>query len=247
MGHSGNLRYFHYYHCSNGCKCRFKPDTVNGYFEEHLVNFQLTPQVGDLFKSIVLDVYRSEQKNGTDDRKEIAEQIEEQESMLSNARKRFMTEEIDTDDFRAIKAGCSEALRVLEAKLADMPNKGDSLKTIEGLLDIVIEKYADIQLHYKSAPIAEKRKIVGSIYPKNLCFDGKRHRTPFINTSLDLILQINRKLQGKKKVEKYTKCDFSPLVVHRGIEPHKQPLNHSKPSTVPLNGSNYVHSGEHKG
>jgi len=34
---------------------------------------------------------------------------------------------------------------VLEAKLADMPSKGRSnLKTIEGLIDIVIKKYSDI-------------------------------------------------------------------------------------------------------
>lgn len=211
--------HFHYYHCSKGCKCRFKAGTVNEYFEEYLLEYQLTREAGVLFKAVVLDVYSTEQKSGADGRKELAEQIEEQERMLSNARKRFMMEEIDAEDFKAIKAECSEALRVLEAKLADMPNKAGSLKTVEGLLDIVIDRFTNIQLEYKKAPISEKRKIAGSIYPKNLCFDGKEHRTPYINASLNLLLHINRQLRAKKKGEKYTMCDFSPLVAHRGIEP----------------------------
>ncbi|WP_348051032.1 hypothetical protein [Mucilaginibacter sp.] len=67
----------------------------------------------------------------------------------------------------------------MEAQLADMPNQGESLKTVEQLLDIVIERYTNIQLEYRKAPVTEKRKIVGSMYPKNLCFDGKEHRTPY--------------------------------------------------------------------
>ncbi|WP_461450406.1 hypothetical protein [Mucilaginibacter sp.] len=78
----------------------------------------------------------------------------------------FMMEEIDLEDFKAIKSECTEALKSLEAKLGDMPNKAEGLKTIEGLLDIVIEKFSNIQLNYKSPNIIEKRKLIGSIYPK---------------------------------------------------------------------------------
>jgi site-specific DNA recombinase len=217
-GRHGN--YFHYYHCTGKCKCRFKAATVNEYFENELLNFQLAPGIGDFYKQVVMDVFRSEHKNGSDERRVLAEQIDEQERILSNARKRFMMEDIDAEDFKAIKSECSEALRMLEAKLADMPNKAEGLKTIEGLLDIVIEKYSNIQLHYKSASIIEKRKIIGSMYPKNLCFDGKAHRTPRLSEPLELILQINRQLQGIKKGEKLSFDNLSPLVAPRGIEPN---------------------------
>lgn len=118
-----------------------------------------------------MDVFQSDHRTGLGDRKAIAYQIELQEKILSNARKRFMTEEIDADDFKAIKSECNEALRMLEAKLADMPNKGESMKTVEGLLDIVIKQFTNIQIHYKIANITEKRKLIGSMYPKNRCFD----------------------------------------------------------------------------
>jgi site-specific DNA recombinase len=99
-----------------------------------------------------------------------------------------------------------------------MPNRADSLKTIEGLLTIVIDRFTNIQVEYKKAPIAEKRKIVGSIYPKNLCFDGIKHRTPYVNPPLALILQINKQLQAKKKGEKLSFDNLSPFVARRGIE-----------------------------
>ena len=216
-GRHGN--YFHYYHCTAKCKCRFKAGFVNEYFENELLNFQLSPTIAKVFKQIVMDVFQSEQRTGSDERKLLADKIEEQEKMLSIARRRFMMEEIDLDDFKAIKSECTEALKRLEAKLGDMPNKAEGLKTIEGLLDIVIEKFSNIQLHYKSANIIEKRKLIGSIYPKNVCFDGTRHRTPYLSEPLSIILQINSKLSGIKKGEKLSFDNLSPEVARRGIEP----------------------------
>ena len=216
-GRHGN--YYHYYHCTGNCKCRFKAGLVNEYFENDLLNFQLAPGTSELYKAIVMDVFRSENRTGLDERKALAGKIEEQEKMLSNARKRYMTDEIDAEDFKAVKTGCNEELRKLEAKLADLPNKSESLKTVEGLLDIVILKYTNIQRHYKNANITDKRKLIGSMYPEKLCFDGKGHRTPNLNGALSLILQINKELKGIKKGEKLSLNNLSPQVARRGIEP----------------------------
>eukprot|EP01037_Dinobryon_pediforme_P007934 gene7934-8006_t len=93
-------------------------DVLNGNKKK-----QLAPGIGEHYKKIVMDVFQSEQSTGSDERKMIADQIDEQEKILSNARKRFMMEDIDAEDFKAIKSECSEALRMLEAKLTP---KGES-------------------------------------------------------------------------------------------------------------------------
>jgi hypothetical protein len=61
----------------------------------------------------------------------LADQIEGQEKVLSNARKQFRMEDIDADDFKAVKSGCTGSLRILEAKVSDLPNKADNIKPIE--------------------------------------------------------------------------------------------------------------------
>jgi len=89
---------------------------------------------------------------------------------------------------------------------------------------MVVQKYSNIQLHYKSASIIEKRKLIGSMYPKNLCFDGREHRTPYLNTALEVILQINRQLCVKSKGERYTNLHLSPLVALTGVYLNKLSL-----------------------
>jgi len=39
-----------------------------------------------------------------------------------------------------------------------------------------------------SLPVAKKRKIAGSIYPKNLCFDGKFFYPPTFNFVLKMMI-----------------------------------------------------------
>jgi len=167
---------------------------------------------------VVLDYYRSANREELDERKVIATKIDEHERILSNARKRFMTENIEVEGFKAIKIGYSEQLKRLDAKLSELPAKSDGLKTIEGLLDVVIERYSDIKSKYKIASLEEKRNIIGSMYPENLLFDRTQHRTAYLNEPLSLILLINSNLQCIKKGERLSFDNPSPLVARRGIE-----------------------------
>ncbi len=48
------------------------------------------------------------------------------------------------------------------------------------------------------AEIDEKPRIIGSMYPENICFDGIEHRTARLSEPLGLILLINSKLKSKK-------------------------------------------------
>jgi site-specific DNA recombinase len=168
-----------------------------------------------------MDIYQSEHRGDLDERKAILAEIERQEGMLSNARKQIASNEIEADDFKAIKADCNKALKLMEDKLENLPSKNDSLRTIESLLDILVAKFSNIQMHFKKSSVIEKRKLIGSMYPKNLCFDGIGHRTPYLSEPLSLILQINKQLQCIKKGEKLSLNNLSPLVAPRGIEPHE--------------------------
>ncbi len=216
----GRHNHYYYYHCSdNNCKCRFKAENVNAYFERELLNFQLTPAIADHFKAVVMDQFKSEHRGDLDARKAILAEIELQETMLSNARKQIALKEIEPDDFKAIKTDCNKALKVLEDKLAELPGKDESLKTVEHLMDLLIAKFSNIQMHFKRSPIAEKRKLIGSMYPENLCFEGNRHRTAYLSEPLRVILQSISELQDMKKGERLSFDNLSPVVARRGIEP----------------------------
>ena len=84
---------------------------------------------------------------------------------------------------------------------------------------MLIAKFSNIQMHFKRSPIAEKRKLIGSMYPENLCFEGNRHRTAYLSEPLRVILQSISELQDMKKGERLSFDNLSPVVARRGIEP----------------------------
>lgn len=156
------------------------------------MQYKLHPAAAELFKMVVLQEYRTNNVLASDQRKELSLKIEEQETILANARKKFMKDEIDLEDFRIIKLECNEELRKLEAQLSDLKNKKGESKNIESLLDIALEKFSNIDTLYKNADIERKRRLFGSIFPEKVCFDGTRHRTARNNEALSLILLIKR-------------------------------------------------------
>ncbi|WP_130858040.1 recombinase family protein [Olivibacter jilunii] len=216
----GRHQHYYYYHCSSpDCGSRFKAEDVNDYFENHLLQYKLASEAGELFKMVVMDEYKSSRREELDERTLLYSKIEEQEEILANARRKLMKDEIDHSDFKIIKTECNEILKRLEVELTELPTSSENLRTIENLLDIVIVKYSNIDIHYKNAGIEEKRRIIGSMYPENLCFDGTGHRTARLNEALSLILLINSKLEDIKKGKDSLNLNLSPKVARRGIEP----------------------------
>ncbi|WP_262511021.1 IS3 family transposase [Pedobacter chinensis] len=83
----------------------------------------------------------------------------------------------------------------------------------------VVERYTNIDERYGKAEIEEKRIIIGSMYPENICFDGVEHRTARLSEPLVLILLINSALKGKKNGKGSNSMNLSHQVARRGIEP----------------------------
>ena len=51
---------------------------------------------------------------------------------------------------------------------------------------------------FSSCDLSQKRRLIGSIFPENLTFDGEEHRTTRINEVLNFIYLINNELKSKK-------------------------------------------------
>ena len=216
----GKYYRYYYYHCDGTkCKCRFKAEVVNSAFEKELQKFQITPAAAELFKCVVMDEIVMSGREDLDARRSIAKEIEEQESMLSSARKKYLKDEIEEQDFKIIKKECTEQLQRLEARLSDLPNRNGEIKTVHALMEKLVIRHINLLDYFKNQDIETKRQLISSMYPENLCFDGTEHRTLYLSEPLSLILQVNSMLQGIKKGEKLDCFSLSPEVAPRGIEP----------------------------
>ncbi|MGX5817698.1 recombinase family protein [Chitinophaga lutea] len=108
-----------YYHCvGHKCKGRFRAELLNRSYEEKLKEIHLRPEVYELLGLILEDenifTYR---KGYIDERKRILDAISKQERHISKARKYFLDEKIDFDDFSKLKKEHNEILGQLNYQL----------------------------------------------------------------------------------------------------------------------------------
>lgn len=212
----GRNHYYYYYHCIATCGSRYKAGLANDSFVNELQQFVPKPGMAELFKLIVKDIYSQQVGSQSEGRKELLSQIQLQNDAITKARKLLLDDAIDSTDYKSIKLDCETKLLSLEARLT-----GHGRPTFD--LDSSVNKAVDtlnrLEMIYKEADTTQKRKIIGSIYPEKLCFDGYTYRTTKINEAAQLIFLINSKLYAKKN---RTKLDFSSLsdsVAGAGLEP----------------------------
>lgn len=212
----GRSKYYYYYHCESSCKYRVNSETANEIFINNLKNYMPLPSIRKLYTSLILETYNSHTTIAKAEKGEILSQILNYEKRLSTARELLVTEKIDSDDYQKMKIEYGQIINRLEVKLNDI---SDDKQSIEGLLDMGIERLLQLNYAYENTNLAEARDIIGLIYPENFTFRNNQFQTARVNEIASRIYLINNELSNKKNG---TKEDFSSLsrrVTSTGFKP----------------------------
>ena len=211
----GNGGKYAYYHCcEDGKHIRKRADEVNEGFARYLSCLSPNVAVLNLYHKILEDIRADKNK---DCRKE-AEALEKQLEVITNrinvAKDKYLDGEI-------AKADCDEAISRNQQKANELKERIQVLKTPNrGLLEPKLN-YSMLLINNLSAYIREgsvtvKTKLISSMFPEKIEFDGSEYRTNSYNKVLDLIYQQTNKLKGK---EKETDNSVSDSVPRAGVEP----------------------------
>lgn len=103
--------------------------------------------------------------------------------------------DLEEADFKMVKEQSASKTEQLEKKLSSLHGRD---KEIGVLLEKALKNLSGLDLLYENGTVEEKRKILGSIFPEKLTFDGIKHRTTRVNEVLNLIYQKNNELDGHK-------------------------------------------------
>lgn len=209
-------KYYYYYHCSSRCGTRFKAGEVNEIFIEQLRQLSPNEAIIDMYLDSFFEEYNSRRKTDRKTRKNLLTQIDKLNNRLKEALIKNVDGKLDDDDYQKIKKFTNKELEKLESKLNVL---SDINSEINGLLRKNLRKLIGIDKQYERGNIEEKRIIISSMFPKNLVFDGNRHRTQRLNTALDLIYFKTNKLKGKKNGTSLSFLDLSQEVIWLGLEP----------------------------
>jgi hypothetical protein len=89
----------------------------------------------------------------------------------------------------------------------------------EVILQKAISVLSELGSHYEKADADKKLKLLGSIFPEMIEFDGEKCRTPSINEGLALCLNADKVLSGIKNGTIHENLELSRLVTLQGFEP----------------------------
>lgn len=95
---------------------------------------------------------------------------------------------------------------------------------IETLLKTAISNISKLDILYVEGSVTQKRKIIGSIFPEKLTFDGFQYRTNRVNEAISLMCLLSKQLEGKKNGTSPNFLDLSQQVIWLGLEPRTHTL-----------------------
>lgn len=191
----GRTQYYHYYHCSSACGIRYKAQEANDKMLEEIKKYVWPLSRLEMCKEVITSTYKSKERAERDDQKALKLQLQEVNNKIVKARELLLCGDIEGDDYRAIKSECEEKINRLEAKLKAAVS---FQTTIEPLWDKAFSNIAQLDTMYKEGSVELKRKVVGSMFPENITFDGFQHRTKRVNDVISLISLIDKELKRKK-------------------------------------------------
>ena len=209
-----------YYHCQNGCKERHRADTLNQKFRDDLIEkLQITPEVSNLYKEVLKENFKGSKADRGQQIRELKTEEQTIQKRIERAEDSLFDGLVTTEEYQRAKSRYKAQLEDIQAKIANLKTTdSDIIERAEKGLHLL----ENLCHYYDTAEIEVKQKMIGSIYGKEIVFDGLEYRTSPSEVVVEL-LSFNSKGYGAKN--KKTLCENhkeSSLVVPAGIEPATQ-------------------------
>jgi len=211
----GCTRHYHYYHCFAKCGIRFNAEVVNNKFKDELRKYTIDPSLVELYKHILIDIYEQTVGSRDNELTSCRKQLKGFVEKIDKARELLLCGDLDSLDYRKIKGDCERQISILEGKLMEL---SQNVVKIEPIFKKALFNVAHLSELYQNADIQGKRRIISSMFPENLTFDGEQHRTTRINEAIRVFSALKTDFGVKNKGKSAMKTDLPNVVAGSRIE-----------------------------
>lgn len=187
---TGSTKRYPYYHCHGRCKTRVNAIFLNDCYQRELQQLVLSDKVADLFNLISEDWNSSTHKTVyLNNRNLVVRKLNEQESILSQARKLFVVGILKLDDYNNLKKEYQANSKCLKRELQDINSK---LGRIDRQSQMEYKSFIDIFQGFPSLDAADKKHLVNLIPPLKVDFQTG-NMTLGLNKALSKILKTKNR------------------------------------------------------
>lgn len=192
----GSTKKYPYYHCQGRCKTRISAPLLNDCYQHKLQQFVLSNEAVELFKILLEDCNTNTQKTKyLQNRNMVIVKLNEENSILSKARKLFVMDTLKFDDYSELKKESLANSKCLKRELQDINVK---LKSIEEQSQLASKPFVDIFKGFSSLDTANKKHLVNLIPPVKI-----NPKTGNISLELNGALSKILILKNKQKSSEY--------------------------------------------
>ncbi|WP_184492490.1 recombinase family protein [Algoriphagus iocasae] len=207
----GRTKRYYYYHCKSSCGYRSRVHETHDRLVSELRKFSLKKSTKEVYENILTKLIESTFENGLNQKKVLSEKIEDEQKRLKNARDLLLSGDLDGTDYREIKEECNDKINKLEQKLISL-NVPVSSKYTKDVINQSINRLSSLDELFVNGTTAQKRILIGSIFPEKWCFENSKSRTTRINSVVECMYLIDRDLINSKKERKTKNSSFSHWV-----------------------------------
>ncbi len=205
-GSKGATQRYHYYHCHSSCGYRQRATLLNDRFDIELKRYAPAPGSQVLVQTVVKDLFEKQFSKKTSGTKMLLDEIGKLNEKVSKARELLLNGDIEPADFKQIKTDAEQKILRLEMTLADQQSNLSDTVTISKYVEKATSAMFQFYNIYRDGDMRSKRRVISSIYPEKLWFDGKNYRTTRLNSAFALIYSVGK---GFSQIKNRNQSDFS--------------------------------------
>jgi site-specific DNA recombinase len=172
---TGRSQKYAYYHCRKCLGVKAPKQSLEKHFVELLGSMRPEPGFMELFRAIVLDVWRSKQTEVQKLRARLEEIVREKRQRLDRVEDAFLHEHsIDRTTYERQRDLLRDQIGAAESELNDAVIEQLDVDGVLGFSEHVIENAATLWIHLA---LNEKQRLQQVLFPEGLTFDGEKFGT----------------------------------------------------------------------
>ncbi|MCF8278262.1 MAG: recombinase family protein [Flavobacteriales bacterium] len=205
-----------YYHCNHCGTERYRAERANDTVKEVLNGMTFSKPNAVLHQELVKRLLNGNELERKSKAVQLKATIAKQNERIERLQDNLADGVITSNDFTEMKNRFSELMRNALEELSS--SQGDSAEK-SALLKKAVSVISGLGDFYGNADSLAKVKLLGSIFPEMIEFDGNKCRTTKINEALALCLSIDAGFSETKNRTLPEKLEVSGWVEPTGVEP----------------------------
>ena len=214
----GNGGHYDYYTCNRDHKhLNIRAEKVNESFCSYVSSLVPNEAYSEIYREMLADARKSLTISNKGEIEKLQKEVAKLIERIDKVNDDYFDGNISKSDREELITRYKRSTQELETRIKVL--KADESLRIKEKVEYSMTIVENLPTFLSTASTETKVRILGSIFPEGIEFDGENYRTKSINSALEYIYQNSSVLYGETETDLPDFSGKSACVAPRGIEP----------------------------